>query len=501
MNTEVKRYGHDKGIGFADGKAFLTFSILGAKGVSELIDTDMANNVTVVGDHFNMKGFTIASHGKDNQLPTEVKTLIKANSTLPEILKKQVRMMYGQGLSLYVVDEEADPTKRKWVAKDYYDVLNWLDSWDKDPELDSAANYAKQAIQDYYYLEGFYNQWFFNKSRRINGSMPIRGLKFLSSAKCRLAKNGTIEPHRLMKDEDCDSVLYTDWRLRNFLDIDSFPRFNTSNPLKYATAVNYVRDRGFDELIYSEPTFFAGLKEWIIGENLSPKYINSYLKDSLSAKLHIIIPHAWIERNEKTLREICERNQESDKLTKKYAGVDLVDSNGKALLFSYDLLEELINKKIADVTAVLSGAGENQGKAFWSRSFRTADGLEEWEFKEIPVKYAEFIKSLLDYDVAAVKRILAGKGIDPAISNIGNEGVFNSGAQVYYSYLVYLDTLGFAEEFILEDLNRALWINFPKCQTARVKLGFKRFAPPRQQETTPNDRMDANGTQSTTKKV
>jgi len=107
------------------------------------------------------------------------------------------------------------------------------------------------------------------------------------------------------------------------------------------------------------------------------------------------------------------------------------------------------------------------------------------------MKYKEFTDSILSFNTNSMKMILAGKGLDPAISNLGNDGIFNSGSQIYYSYLVYLDTLGYAEEYILEDLNRALWINFPILKNDNVKLGFKRFAPPRQSETAPANRMDA----------
>jgi hypothetical protein len=497
----VKRYGENSGIAFVDSKAYTTFSILGAESQLDIADAenDIHNNVTVLGDHFNLNGFTIASHGHHNNLPNEVKRHVKYNAVLPELLKKQCRIMYGHGIGLYKDTDEGNPVNRQWVDKKLYaDVFKWLNSWDRDPELEPSDIYLKNTIQEYFYMEGLYNQWFYNKSRRIGGSygLPVRGLKHKSGSRCRLAKNGTIPPSRMIKDEDCDTVLYTDWRLTNMMDIDIYPRFDRSNPFKYNTAINYVRDSGFDELIYSEPIFYAGLKDWITGANRNPKYINSFLKDSLSARLHVKIPNAWIEKNAEELRSICKANYDaetnSEPLTKEYGGVSLVADNGKALKFTWDLVEQLLNKKIADITSVMSGAGKNQGKTFWSRSFRTEYGVEEWVFEEIPLKYSEFVKSLLDYNSTANKLILAGKGIDPAISNIGNEGVFNSGAQVYYSYLVYLDTQCYAEEFILKDLNRALYINFPKLEDEMLRFGFKRFAPPRQQDVTPANRMDNN---------
>jgi hypothetical protein len=480
------------GQSLVDGIPYTSYSIIGhhlGEAPPQEENADFANNITILGDHFNLEGFTIASHGHRNQLPQEIKNYFKENSTIPQILKKMVRIMFGQGLSLYQEDEESEPYKRKWVSKDYADVLNWLDSWDKQGDLDSVENYLKRVIQDYFYTEGYYNQWLLNKSRRTAGAMPVRGLKFQNNIKCRLAKNGTISPNQLIKDSDCDTVIYTDWRFLRMLDIEYFSRFDKSNPFKYPTSVNYVRDRGFDEEIYAEPTFYFGLKEWIKGSNLSPKFINSYLKNSLSAKIHVKIPNAWLEKNKEILTELCkqnyERQTEDKKIIEEYAGIEIGTE------YSDQLLENLVNKKIGDATSVLSGAGENQGKAFWSRTFLTEHGIEEWKFEEIPSKYKEYIDSLTSYDSTAIKRILMGLGIPPEISNVGNEGIFSSGSQIYYAYLVFLDTQGFAEDFILEDLNRAARLNFPKLQTNRVKLGFRRFAPLRQQDTNPTDRLDA----------
>ena len=138
---------------------------------------------------------------------------------------------------------------------------------------------------------------------------------------------------------------------------------------------------------------------------------------------------------------------------------------------------------------VLGGEGKNQGKTFFTRTMLTEHGLEEWKIEDIPTNYGDFIKSIIDFDKRAMQVILAGKGLDPAISNVGNEGVFNSGAQVYYAYLVYLDSLHFAEEICTEDLRFAAWLNFPELEQNNVQIGFLRTAPPRQQETTPEERM------------
>jgi hypothetical protein len=492
MSIEVKNYGRNLGVSFDEGKAAISFEIMGMDQSQEIAEeTANYNRFIVLGDRINLQGYIVATHGSDNNLPGEVKDYHKYNPILPEILKKQVRIMYGHGPGLYQTDDTGEKPTRKWVTSKYPQVLNWLDSWKKDADLDSFPDYIKRVGHEYYYMEGYYSHRFFNVSRRIDGGkMPIRGLKAHNGRLCRLATTKEIDYRNRILDTDCDIVLVGDWSKINLYQLDAWPRHDPSNPFKYSSCINYIRDRGFDEDIYSQPTTHYGLKGWVKGSNLNASYINSYLENSFNAKVHVIIPDAWIKEKETTLRSICEQNEKrkakNEKLIEVYEGIDIAVTE-----FSYDLLTKLINKKIADATQVLSGSGKNQGKAFWSRSFLTEHGIEKWEFSDIPSKYAEFVKSILDYNKESTKMILAGKGLDPAISNVGNEGVFNSGSQVYYSYLVYLDTLGYAEEYVTEDINQVLWINFPELARDRVKLGFMRFAPEKQQETTPNNRIDS----------
>jgi hypothetical protein len=94
-------------------------------------------------------------------------------------------------------------------------------------------------------------------------------------------------------------------------------------------------------------------------------------------------------------------------------------------------------------------------------------------------------------DKRAVEVILAGKGLPPSISNVTKDGVFqSSGSDAYYNYMIYLNSLHYAEEFITEDINRALWINFPELEQQNVTLGFLRHVPERQEELQPKERIE-----------
>jgi hypothetical protein len=138
----------------------------------------------------------------------------------------------------------------------------------------------------------------------------------------------------------------------------------------------------------------------------------------------------------------------------------------------------------------MSGEGKNQGKIFYSRSYANERGTDsEWQFKDIPTKYKEFFDAIKLYDDLVLKRILTGLGVDPSISNVGSEGVFNnSGAQVYYNYLVYVDQLDQPEEICTREINEALRINFPKIYNEKLRIGYYRNIPQRLEETTPSQR-------------
>ncbi len=489
----IKRYDNHHGILFQGEQALLTFEIIKSADQAQINrkKEEMLQSYTL-GEFFTLGNYTVASYGTYNNLPGELKLLVRENHLLPEILNKQVRFMYGQGPYLFREEIEKDRKKRYPVAQNNYDeVWKWLNSWKKNGLLQDMEEYLKLCIREYYYTEGIFSRYHFNLSRRIPGGMiPIRGLEYYPSTRMRLGMNGILDPSAMLEDELLDVVLYGYWEVAFRFDYDVYPRFISSDPFRYPTAVNYVRDLGFGEEVYSFPSFYYGLKEWIKGSNLNPKYINSYLKNSLSARIHVIIPQKWIETKEKVLRDICEENKNREQ--QGFAIIDSYDGlEDIGTMFNYSMVQKLIDAKLKALTAVLSGEGENQGKTFVSRRFRTEHGLEEWEFKDIPLKYSEFITSILQFDTKAVQVILEGKGLDPSISNVSKEGIFQgSGSQSYYNYLIYLNSLYYAEEFITQDINNALAINFPYLRKERIKLGFFRNIPERTEEVPPKDRIE-----------
>jgi hypothetical protein len=495
----IKRYGNHGLVYGQKDTAMLSFEIVSAADKTTIEEERSKYNVfNVYGEYFSFADYTLASYGEDNKLPTEVKNMIKDNHLLPEVLKKQVRFLYGNGPFLYreEVDETGDNIRRIALSKQKYaDVWQWLNSWESNGIENSVEQYLKGAAMEYYYTEGIPTKWLYNRSRRLAvraaNVLPVRGLEYVPSTKFRFAKQGHREIGELLERKDFTHAMVGRWDMATRENMEVFPLLDRANPLRHSVAVNYVADLSFGDEIYSIPTFYYGLKEWIRSSNLNPKYINSYLRNSLSAKLHVIIPDSWIVSKQKTLEEICRKNRELDQqgkaLITEYEGLKEIGTT-----FSVAMIQKLIDLKLEELTNVLSGEGDNQGKAFYSRSFRTQYGVEEWQFKEIPVKYKEFIDTLTSLDKHTVKVILEGKGIDPSISNVSGEGLFqSSGSQAYYNYIIYLSQLTFAEDFVCADINRALRINFPRLEREGVKLGLFRRIPERQKELSSDERLDS----------
>lgn len=494
---KIERYGK-RGFAANNGNS-LTFELLSASDKFTIDDEkEKFSKLFRVGEYFTHGEYTVAAYGDDNNLPVELREVIKKNHLLPEILKKQVRFLYGQGPFLYDTEIANEKMVKKPLPRNAFkQVWKWLESWQRNGIIEDYKTYLKRVLLEYYYTEGVFSKWVFNKSRRTNGPLPVRGLEYMPSQRCRLAMPGLISYNDYLEDHDFTHIMYSRWDKPYRINAEVFPRLNMANPLKHNVAINYARDFGFGEELYSYPTFYYGLRDWIIGSNLDAKYINSYLKNSLSAKIHVVIPDIWLRQKESKLQEICQinisRGQNQQALIEKYEGVTIVkDVNGikTALPFDYWMIQKIVDTKIEELLNVMTGEGDNQGKTFISRSFRTEHGLEEWEFKEIPVKYKEFVDAILSYDKRAVEVILQGKGVPPSISSVSNEGIFQtSGSDTYYNYLIYLASQNYAEEYATMDINNALHINFPELRVENIRLGFYRHIPERQEEVQPDNRL------------
>jgi len=432
-----------------------------------------------VGDKY------ILTKGINNRLPDEMTSIIGNNRILPELIEKQTRMLFGKGPKVFTEIFENRKLVRDWVKDE--EIEGWLDSWQERGLQDNSTDYFEKVIHDYYHFEDYWIKWRFQRSRLLSSEESIAGLEHIENKRCRLATEKNL--HELwwdIEDRDFNHVVIGNWLVAMEKRFNVYPRFRMSSPANYSVAISYHKNHTVGQ-IYGFNRFYMGIKDWLVGTNRNPKYINSYLENSLNAKVHVIIPYQWIENIEKKLEDYCQENakRETD-------GKELIKPHGIEIGTEYSstFRDQYIAKELETLSTFLSGVS-NQGKLYSSYSYPTSDGKEvAWQIVPLDLKYKEFIGALVEYDKRADEVITQSIGIDPAISNISKDGVISkSGSDLLYNYIIYLYNLPLAEITCTEAVNQAIKINFPKKYAEGKRIGFYNEVPQRQEDVSPQDRV------------
>ena len=446
--------------------------------------------------HFQLEGgFTIPMWGDGHNLyPQEVYTTISENKLLPEVIRKKVHFLFGKGPRLYreVVVGEESHQRRVRVPVEDPEIMAWLESWEKKGQ-EHYWEYLKNVINDYYHVKTAVTKYHYNRGRRLGNQKPIDALSYVGSDQARLAFKGNFN-FRQIKNQDCKYVIVGDWLNISNKQYDVFHRFSPAEPFKHPVAIAFNTDKTFSKWVYAYNDWFTGLLDWIKASNLSPKYLNSYLKNALNAHVHVVIPGTWYMQMKNTLEQICQTNLMGDPdiaLETEFKGVSLVDSNGKPYRFSENMMEDLIANELRRITELMTGEGKNQGKMWASTKW----GEDGWKFEEFPHNLKEYFTSVLDLDKRADQVILASLGMSSSITNVENDGVISkSGADVYYNWLIYVASLTLDEYFVMKEINRAIHLNFPRAEKEGIKLGFWIEIPAKQEDTTPSQRLSSTAT-------
>lgn len=435
----------------------------------------------------NVQDKYILLKGSNNRLPDEMMSIIGTNRILPELIEKQTRMLYGKGPRVYVEEFNQDSKLvRKWQKQN--EIESWIDSWQDLGLQDNIKDFCEKVIHDYYYFEDYWVKWRFFQSRRLSSKGSIAGLEHIENKRGRLATEKDLrELWWDCEDKDFNWVVIGNWLVSMKKRFNVYPRFRVANPQAYSTAISYHKNHTVGQ-IYGFNRFYMGIKDWLTGTNRNPKYINSYLENSLNAKVHVIIPYQWVENIENKIKEYCEENSRRTAT----GNADLIKPYGIEIGTEYSatLRDQYISKKMEELSNYLSGTS-NQGKAYTSYSYPTGDGKEyHWQIVPLDLKYKEFIEALTGYDKRADEVILSSIGIDASISNISKDGVISkSGSDLYYNYVIYLYNLTLAEETCTEPINQAIKINFPELYAQGYRVGFYNEVPQRQEDISPGDRM------------
>ncbi len=466
-----------------DGADVITFD-WGTKAATGEIDLQQFANVPLPYI-LNVDGYKILLMGKTNTLPDEMELVIGGNRILPELIDKRVKLLSGEGLHVYKKVKEGKKIVRQW--EDQPLIEEWLDSWKENGLQDSATETALKFAIDYYHMETFFPRWRFRKSRRTNGQLPVIGFEHIPIKKTRLATVKDIDIFLdYYEDGDFQHFLVGNWAHGSERNFRVYNRLDPRDPLKYPVAMSMHRNPSIGK-IYGQNKFYEGIKEWLVGMNKTPRFINSFLENSLSAKVHVIIPDAWLKAKRRMLESYCEKNKElaaEDKELIKINGIDIGTE------FYEHLLTKYVAGELKKLSKFLSGAN-NQGKLYSSYSFKTSDKVEErWQIEPIDLKYKEYIEALTNYDKRGDEVIVSALGMDASISNISKDGLISkSGSDLYYNYIIYLLNLTIPERICTEPFNMALKINFPELYKDGYRIGFYINIPSRQEEVSTNDRL------------
>lgn len=443
-------------------------------------------SVSVLGNiqWLNVRGYNVAARGGNNRECEEIAKDIKDNRLLPRLIKKQVNMLYGSGPAVYHMVLKDGKNIREWVEQTA--IQEWLESWlDNGMEMD-YKDFALSIIKDYYYFRDYFVKWRMALGKVI-GRYPVAGLEYMENRLCRLATD--------KKDVITENVYYKDFRyvlVGNWqfgaAKFQVYPKFDIRNVSNYRfAAISHHREKSIGDFYGCNETH-QGTKGYIKGCNQTADYINSFLKNSLAAKVHVIIPYAWVESKRKQIKAICEENkirQKDNKTSLLYNNIEVGTTFKESSLIQY------INFELRKLSKYLSGSG-NQGKAFSTISFKTGNNQEErWTIETVDLKYKEYISSLIEYDKRADEVLVSSIGMDSSISSISKDGVISkSGSDVYYNYLIYLMTLTPDDEKCTEPFNMAIKVNFPELYKQGYRIGYYREVPSRQEDVSPKDRLN-----------
>lgn len=218
-------------------------------------------------------------------------------------------MLYGKGPRIYKDRLENNKVIREWV--EIPKVKNWLDDWQKNGMEMSYTDFGLALIKRYYFFRDFFVKWRMSHGKSI-GKIPVAGLELVENKYCRLAT--------LKQDVAEDIVLYNDMRFvvvgnwnYGAAKFKVYPLFRISeiDNYKYA-AVSHHRESTVGNL-YGENETHEGVKTHIKTSNELPEFIDSFLNNSLAAKIHVIIPYAWVEAKRKQIKALCDENKNRKK--------------------------------------------------------------------------------------------------------------------------------------------------------------------------------------------
>lgn len=389
-----------------------------------------------LGEEWSIGEFKITPNGPDNLFPLRFKRLIDSNDKLHSMLRQKIDLMMAGGIYLYV--EKLDGNKVLQEETIDEEINDWLMSWE-------YFTYLVDQATDFTYIENSYTLMVLNKaalmpSLRSLGAKPMIGkLEYLPAEDMRMEAMDRVLTRKPR------SFYRADWAMPT--NILRYNAYDVTDPFKYNASVYFAKMPTFGSKGYGRPPFI-GIVNYLELKALILNWQKDNLKNT-QFKWHVESSFDYWET------------------VAQHKGWALNSPEMRA--FEEDLLAQ-IDQFLKSETA------ENAQKRFHSKFGATQFGNEKvsgWKITALEDNTLKNSEAYLKAGEQIDASIIAAVHLDPALSNIQQQGKLSSGLDKLIAYNIHqLTATPIPRRLILQAVNEALRVNFWK-EGYRPRLGFR----------------------------
>ena len=121
--------------------------------------------------------FRCVPYGWDNNLPCRLRDILDKNNLSPGVIRRQMGLIFGQGIHLYRTVCQGGEVIREWV--DNAEIQSWMEDWD-------VRGYIEDILTDYLYLNGCVSLMPLKRGSRLGGKPFFPHLEAVKMKNARL---------------------------------------------------------------------------------------------------------------------------------------------------------------------------------------------------------------------------------------------------------------------------------------------------------------------------
>jgi hypothetical protein len=386
-----------------------------------------------LGEYMSVGEYKIVPNGADNLFPWRFKKLIDSNDKLNSMLRQKIDLMMTGGLMLYVDKVEGNKVIREEIINT--EIEDWMDG-------NAFYQYLLEQVVDFTYVENSATLMICNKARRFSAmkdQAKIAEIKYLPAEDIRM------EHFDHLIHDGPQNYFRSNWTYPHT--IFRYPAYDRSDPFRYNASLFFVKMPTFGSKWYGRPPFI-GIVNYLELKALILNWQKDNLKNT-QFKWHV------------------ESSFDFWETVARHKGWDMNSPEMRA--FEEDLLDQ-IDQFLKSETA------ENAQKRFHSKFGNTQFGTEKvsgWKITALEDNTLKNSEAYLKAGEQIDASIIASVHLDPALSNIQQQGKLSSGLDKLIAFNIHqLTATPIPRRLILSPVNEAIRVNFWK-EGYRPRLGFR----------------------------